>query len=370
MRIGHISTHRPLDVRIFHKECRTLATQGYEVHLVVPNAPAGSIDGVHFHSVEPATGPRLARIYRRLKRAYTAAAALNADIYHLHEPDHILVGVALKLRGAKVVYDVHEDFPKEALTLNKGHPIRGWMNRLAWIALEHVAMQFLDAFICATPTIGEKFPSARTTTVLNFPRLEEFACPTDGDSLSSRPNRIIYGGGITRVRGICEIVQAMEILPDSLDAKLALMGEFAPHALMTEVARMQGWEHVEYLGWQPRTAVVQQLAQARLGLVIFHPTVDHLEAIPNKLFEYMAAGIPVVASDFPLWREIIDGCRCGILVDPLNPRAIADAIQYLLERPEEADAMGQRGRGAVLTRYNWNTESEKLLASYQRLGDK
>ena len=103
------------------------------------------------------------------------------------------------------------------------------------------------------------------------------------------------------------------------------------------------------------------------GMVIFRPVPNHINSQPNKLFEYMSAGIPVIASNFPLWQQIVEGNKCGLCVDPLNTRAIAEAIDYMVEHPEEAEEMGQNGREAVLEKYNWEIEEQKLLSFYQQV---
>ncbi|MDJ0772105.1 MAG: glycosyltransferase family 4 protein [Mastigocoleus sp. MO_167.B18] len=369
MRIVHISTiHRALDVRIFYKECRSLAKNGYEVHLLIPNPPHTELEGVFFHAIDKVTTiPRLQRTWRRLNSAYQLAVSLNADIYHFHDPELIPVGILLKRLGAKVIYDVHENTAWEAISLHKRYPVVGWLKFGIWTFLESLAKVMLDAFICVTPAIGQKFPPTKTFVVYNFPLTEEFQDFNHNISYCERPNNIAYVGGITKIRAIREMVCAMELLAPSLRTKLMLIGEFSSPELQTEVEQLLGWEKVKFFGWQSRSDVVQYLAKARLGLVIFHPERDHLEALPNKLFEYMAAGLPVIASDFPLWREIVQQIDCGLLVNPLDPKEIAQATQYLLEHPEEAEAMGKRGYEAVTSQYNWETESEKLLNLYKQL---
>jgi glycosyltransferase involved in cell wall biosynthesis len=91
---------------------------------------------------------------------------------------------------------------------------------------------------------------------------------------------------------------------------------------------------------------------------------NHIDAQPNKMFEYMSAGLPLIASDFPLWREIVEGNDCGVCVDPADPAAIAEAIDRLVENPDLARRMGENGQRAVHERYNWAIEEKKLLALY------
>jgi glycosyltransferase involved in cell wall biosynthesis len=244
--------------------------------------------------------------------------------------------------------------------------LRRTLKPLVWRGVEAVARPTLDAFVCATPAIARRFPANRTTLVRNFPRLEDFQQPAPF-SWSQRENVAVYTGSLTEVRGAGEMVEMIGLLPPDLRARLVLLGSFRPPQLEAELRSAPGWAKVEYLGFRPRTEMIEQLAKARAGLVLLHPLPNHLEAMPNKLLEYMAAGLPIVASDFPLWRDLLERIGCGLVVDPLNPSAIANAVAYLFTHPDEAEAMGRRGRDAVAARYNWTVEAPKLLALYERL---
>jgi glycosyltransferase involved in cell wall biosynthesis len=113
--------------------------------------------------------------------------------------------------------------------------------------------------------------------------------------------------------------------------------------------------------------VMQLLATAQVGIVVDHPIPNYIDGYSTKMFEYMLAGLPVVASNFPLWQEIIGEAGCGLMVDPHQPEEVAEAIAWLLTHPDEAQKMGDRGRHAVLERFNWTIEAEKLLGLYSGL---
>lgn len=367
--------HQPYDVRIFHKECTTLSAAGYDVHLLAHDAADGAVDGVHMHPIPPPTWRiRGLRGVQRLYRAFKTAASLKPTICHFHDPELIPVGIALKMRRVQVLYDVHEDKPREILTLagtSRGARVLAHVRSVVFAGLEAAAARIFDGFIVAIPSIRTRFPSSRTVLVRNVPRLEEFDRNRgpSADRPRERPNVVVYAGGLSRVRGLREMVSAVQLLPPKLDARLLLLGSPTGEEARLELARLKGTQGVEFGGWQSREALAQDLARAKIGLLLFHPAPDHVLALPNKLFEYMAAGLPIVASDFPLWREIIEAERCGVLVDPLDPRSIADGIRLLLESPDEAHAMGQRGRAAVEQRYNWATESAGLLSLYRSVSE-
>jgi glycosyltransferase involved in cell wall biosynthesis len=361
------SVHSPFDVRIFHKEAKSLAEAGYQVTIVAPYSGSVRSNDIEVKALPPPHS-RGERMVRTAWKIYRAARQTGASVYHFHDPELIPVGTLLKLQGGRIVYDVHEDVPQDILD-------KAWiplgMRKLASKAaglLEAFGALVFDEIVAATPGIAQRFPKEKTSLVQNFPRLEALA-ELGALPYSERQSICVYVGGITSQRCVREMIHAISLLPQSLGARLRLAGAFGPPELEREVKRMAGWDRVEFLGWLSRESVGPLLHSSRVGIVLFKPLPGYTEAQPNKLFEYMAAGLPVIASDFPLWREIVGGAGCGLLVDPENPQAIAQAIRWLLEHPQEAEEMGQRGAEAVRATYNWDKEEEKLLDLYRRLAN-
>jgi glycosyltransferase involved in cell wall biosynthesis len=124
---------------------------------------------------------------------------------------------------------------------------------------------------------------------------------------------------------------------------------------------------VNALGFLSRQEVKTLLAESMAGIVTFLPVPNHIDAQPNKMFEYMSAGLPVIGSHFPLWKEIIEGNNCGICVDPNQPEEIGKAIQYIFDHPKEAENMGINGIKAIEEKYNWRAEEQKLISTYQSI---
>jgi glycosyltransferase involved in cell wall biosynthesis len=365
-KIVHLtSKHDPFDIRIFVKECRTLAANGYDVVLIAPHDKNETLEGVRLRGI-PKAKTRRQRMLGTTWDVYRAAVTEDARLYHFHDPELIPIGLLLKLRGKKVIYDVHEDLPRQILSK---HWVKPYIRRpLAWVMelVEGVSARIFDGIITVTTTIAKRFPKNKTALVQNFPILNELVS-TNPIPYEERPPIIAYVGGITAIRGIKEMIEAMALLPESLNAKLVLAGTFEPPSLENEMRKLPGWERVEARGWQSRQEVATLLSNSRLGLIVYHPEPNHVNAQPNKLFEYMSAGLPVIASDFPLWEEIIEGAKSGLLVDPLNPQSIANKIYYLLENSQEAEHMGKRGFEAIFSRFNWAQEEKTLLTVYERV---
>lgn len=366
IRVTHFSTVHPAsDNRLFNKECPTLSEAGYDVTLVAvkDNAPAPT----RFRLLaSPRENRRLRRMLFGPWRALATVLSTRPAICHFHDSELIPVGVVLKLLGCRVVYDVHEDLSAQIQDKDYLPPIVRPVLGLACTAIERLGGLFFDAVVAATPAIAAKFPPAKTVIVQNFPLTDELV-PVGDVPFSQRPPHIAYVGVATRQRGLLDMVRAVGLLEDKPDVRLRFAGKCYPPELADEAAALPGWSRVVSEGWLSRDGIGSMLADCRLGLVLFHQAQNHVRAQPNKLFEYMAAGLPVVASDFPLWRDIINEAGCGLLVDPTNPAAIAAAVRRLLDNPAEAEAMGRRGREAVSKRYNWDVEAGVLLDLYRRL---
>jgi glycosyltransferase involved in cell wall biosynthesis len=367
--VAHLtSVHSASDTRIFLKECKSLAGAGYDVVFIAPKDQDQVVDGVQIRAI-PKARRRAERMTKTVGAVYRAAIREKADLYHFHDPELIPVGLLLRLRGKSVVYDVHEDVPQQILSK---HYLPRWLRGFVGgpvRLLENFAAGRFSALVTATPHIAKRFGrlNPRVLVLQNFPLLGELVGDTLTIPWQRRDTAVAYVGGITVARGIREMVTAFSLLPEDYAAELHLAGIYSPENLRGELVKARGWERVRELGFLDRSGVREALGKVKAGLVLITPEPRYQVAWPVKMFEYMSAGIPVIVSGFPLWRSIVEVAGCGILVDPLDSRAIADAIKYLLDHPEEAEAMGQRGRRAVEELYNWKTEEKKLLALYREL---
>lgn len=303
-------------------------------------------------------------MFRSAKEVYSKALELDGDVYHLHDPELMPWGLLLKLKGKRVIFDAHEDLPQQVRS--KAYIPLIFRKPIAWISgkiQEWICRRF-DFVVGATPTIASKFTAQGigSTDINNYPILGELECVTPN---IEKRREVCYVGGMSTVRGIRQIVAAIYLA--KTDVRLTLAGQFSEKNLENELSGSAGWRRVNALGFLDRSGVREVLQNSVAGLVTLLPTQAYLDSLPVKMFEYMSAGLPVIGSDFPLWRDIIIGNRCGLLVDPKDPQAIADAIDALVSDPERARQMGENGSRAVRERYNWSIEERKLLALYEEL---
>lgn len=366
-RVVHLtSVHYALDTRIFHRECKSLALAGYDVTLIAAHPrDEVSAEGVKLRAVA-LPGNRRERMTGTIWAVYRAAVEQDADIYHFHDPELLPIGVLLKLRGKRVIYDVHEDFKG---TMEGKQWLPAGLHKPAAFAVsasELTMSRACDRIIAATPTIAANFPRAKTRLVQNFPWQAELRPSDAAAPYQEREAIATYVGWLGDYSGIETMRQAFEIAARQLPVRLLIGGKIREGA-KASFQEGQGSGAMEYLGFLSRPQVAELFASARIGLVTVLPSGNSFNAQPTKLFEYMSAGLPVIASNFPVYRSFVEEAGCGLCVDPMNPSAIAEAVLWMLRNPAEAEEMGKRGQRAIGERFNWEHEAETLVATYEEL---
>lgn len=360
------SGYSALHVRTFYKECCSLAKAGFDVTLIAQHTKNEVVKGVKIIAL-PKQKSRLHRMTKIAWIAYKIALKQNADVYVIHDPEFLVFAPKLKRKTkSKVVYDVYEDFPKQILS-------KTWIPKIArkpvsvvFNLIEKRCSKKLDYVVAVTEDIKDNFKNQKVLVVKNYPIIKNFKS-TKKTKLNKDSIRLIYAGNLEKERGIKEIVQCLGSINPKYRAKLVLLGSFSDSRYEKEVKSLKEWGKVEFEGLVDFEKVSEHLSKADIGLVCLHPLRRYLTSLPTKMFEYMAAGLPVVASDFPFWRGILKENECGVCVNPLSPKEIASAVEYLIEHPEKAAEMGANGRRAVLEKYNWEAESRKLVNFYLEL---
>ena len=367
-KICHLtSVHFIDDVRIV-KECTSLAANGFDVTLIAcgDSAFEDMKNGVKRISLYVPVKNRLQRMIKRTKAVKQRAFQLNADIYHFHDPELMPLGLKLKKRNKLVICDVHEDFPLNILTKDwipciLRHFIAGIMRFYE----QKIAANY-DAIISVTPQIVDRFKKVNEISFLitNYPILNDKSKMILEEKVS---NTFCYAGTIEPLRMIHSIIQAMELVPD---ARFLLAGEIS-NEYLDKLKKLPGWRNVIFLGLIPYQQVLSLYSKSAFGIVIenYHPVNYNNEGSLGitKLFEFMQAGLPVICSDFILYKEIVSTYKCGITVNPTNIYEIVEAINYLFKNPVEAKKMGENGQRAVRQKYNWTTQEKVLIAMYEKL---
>lgn len=361
--VVHVSSAHPVsDPRVHLREAASLAQAGYDVTLV---AVASDV-------AVPETGVRLIVLPRRSRwqrmtwgslEAVYRALRTSARVVHLHDPELVWAVPLLRAFGRTVVYDAHEDLPQQVY--NKSYvpaAVRPLAARLCRFVIRIAALS--DHVVAATETIAATFPQNKVSTVRNYPVLRSLESTTP---LHERGTTAGYLGVISAERGAAEMIDAFASPSCPEGWRAAIAGSTSPPSLLEELRARPGWSRVDYRGVLSPDGARDLLGECRVGLVVLQRSRAYLDSLPTKMFEYFAAGIPVIASDFPLWRSIVEEHDCGLLVDETDPDAIAEALGVYARDPEMLARHGENARRAARTHLNWATQSETLVSVYAAL---
>ena len=357
------SAHQPEDERIFFKEAVSLAKNGYETYLVC-RGERYEKNGVHIVGVGQPAGGRFSRMTTFARRIYQVALELDAEIYHFHDPELLPYGLKLKKRGKKVIFDSHEHTAQQIME-KEWIPILFRKTGYSLFAkYQKYVCSRLDMVISVSPHICDYFKELNPSTymIANYPVLQEKIMYVD-----KKENSICFAGGISAQWCHKEIIRAMEQV-DECEYYLCGKTDSSYFQMLTA---LPAWKRVHAVGQIQHETVHQMLAQCCIGLSILNYSNNSggkTGTMGNtKIFEEMMAGLPVICTNFTLWKEFVERYQCGICIEPTDVDAIAAAIRYLLQHPEEARRMGENGRRAVQKEFNWGVEEKKLLDLYNEL---
>lgn len=372
LHVVHVSSVHPIeDTRILHKEARSLVAHGYRVTLIARGESSDRRDGIRVIGVR-APRWRPARVFATPWVVLTLALKQSGSVYHLHDPELLVVGVLLKwLTRARIVFDVHENIPAQIRT-------KGWIPRLLrkpaailYRAVERTLLPLYDAVVLAEDSYGPLYAwHPRVHVIHNYPlEVPQQVLPTE----SPRAIRVIYVGGISRARGAMTMLEAAALLrEENLPLCWILIGGPDSRSLEAEMRDyVRGHDLdgvVELRGRRPFQEAQDEIARSDIGISVLAAIPNYIDSLPTKLLEYMMASLPVIASDFPLWRSLLERFGCGIVVPALDAAGLADAVQKLSASRELRKTMGQSGRqGLVDARMTWPNEAPRLCALYEEI---
>jgi glycosyltransferase involved in cell wall biosynthesis len=369
MEIIHISlVHQRSDIRIFYKQC--LYLQEYKlgnITLIVADGIGDDIiSNIKILDIGIPSRNRIGRAILGSIKMWKIFRFLHYDVVHLHDPELLPLGLLLKAKKKIVIFDMHENLPKEIFTKN-------YINKWVRYPLSYIINFFQQQIFKVIPVVFAEnsyikdFGTAKTSvTVLNYPIIKEL---NKVITQKRKTFNIGYLGSITKERGLFMQLRAVdELRNEGLEIETTLIGPYSNkdynslicQKLVRSGAASFTGRVIPEVGWS-------LMSKCHVGLAVLESSPNFIESYPTKLFEYMALGIPCIVSDFPLYRKVVEDAQCGLLVDPMDIESIKDAIRRLYYNQNELNRMGENGKINVNHRYSWDSEFLKLKEFYLNL---
>ncbi len=374
MKICHVTfDHSWFDMRVFKREALSQKEAGYEVIQVCGDTIAsGMKEGVEvicYADHKLSQRDRIKLLYSN-KKLVEYLISLDADIYQIHDITLLEVGKKIKNRGKHLIFDCHENYldsVPENLAKKTKLPISLFRKLLKWY-FKKVISGF-DTVFSVSPNMVDALKqfNERTYMVSNFPSIKNYVQP----NAVPKDNFFVFQGTVYSISNQGPTVKALSLLESEVRYKV-IGTLFDEQRKEIEVNDVKG--RVDTIGWMEKEKLDEIMQKALCGIVI----LDYSAACcykegqlgSNKIFEYMLCGLPVICTDYKLWKEmIIDKYHCGICVEPGNVEQIKGAMQWIINHPNEAIEMGQRGREAVLSEFNWENGLKNYFSYYKQILD-
>jgi len=358
------SGHRVLDARVFYRQAMSLAHNGYHVQIWGDHPKDEIIENIDIHAVPKFSNGLVGKISSSF-RFFFHLYNVKADIFHFHDPDLIFCGLLLRAIGKKVVMDVHEDFKLTIIKKRKKYPKHiGYCFAVFFDMVEKITAMLLSGVIVVSEEIARKFYFANVAVVRNFPIIDENSISHDR---SDQSFIVIYSGVIGESRGCWSILEGFSLFCRRFpNSKLRIMGRFESKDLELEFKnRAAEIGSVEILGHLPWVEVKQQQLKADVGLVIsFFQKDSNEKAYPVKLFEYLAAGLPVIISRKRYWEHLLEEGKFGVMVDGKDFQEICDALYWLATDKNARVEMGLSGKKFAEHNFSWENEFNEMKVLY------
>lgn len=364
MRICHVtSAHNNKDVRIFEKEAISLAKiDNYDVHLVA-EGDSRKERGVTVHGLGKIPTGKLERFFSFSKKIIKKAKELDADIYHLHDPELLLYALQLKKMGKKVIFDSHENTVSQIMIKNYIPRFLRPLISKVYYHFETYVTNRIDGVIFPAYINGKHLFENRCKTVEiidNTPILDELVYYGDRNDIKA-----CYVGSLSRNRGVYEAIKACQLA----GVKLILVGKFDSEEFQQELEDQGLLEGVDYRGYCSRKEVYDVYRESSIGLSTIANIGQYhtVENLPTKVYEYMSMGMAIICSDFKYSRRVFAELKPGVVVDPSNPELIAQELKKMVSDVEQLSCMQRNSRQAALRRFNWSIDEKKLYSFYEKI---
>ena len=374
-RVCHLTTVHPYnDNRIFHKQCVSLAKNGYEVFLLATVSHRFVERDVTVIPLGVAKS-RWHRFFVKMPILIFKAMQLRAAVYHFHDPELLLAVPFLKLTGASVVYDIHEDYVTSIA--QKPYVPKFLRNLLTGpFAIMEKAIGGRCKQVIAEKYYKKRFPKA--VQILNYPLVSQIKSDrifseTKLESFDPVYSWFLYTGNVSISRGALDQLQ---VLSTRSDTAIAYIG-YCPKPIAQQIYKFVDdngidRERIILIGvgkYVPRDLIhsYTNLSHWKAGLALFPKTPHYEEKELTKFFEYMQASIPVLCTDFDVWKKLIETSNTGKAVSIESDGNLVAALEFFMQESNSLSEIRKAGPIAVTTHYNWGMEELKLLSLYATL---